>query len=212
MEIPIQAQVECTDGVFGRSVCVLINPIDDHVVDFVAKGDVSPNIEYIVPVGYISETKADAIRLKCSMAELTKMEPFVQTRFIKQNIPDRNMDYVGGMIGMGAFYFLPYVSPEMAVDVPVEELQIPAGESAVNRGTRVEAKDGYVGKIDEFVIDPKTDKITHLVLREGHLWGKRDVMIPVSSMDKVEENTVFLKLDKKQVEGLPVFPIQRRWS
>jgi hypothetical protein len=37
-----------------------------------------------------------------------------------------------------------------------------------------------------FVVDPKTGHITHLVLREGHLWGQRDVAIPVNAIERIE--------------------------
>ena len=37
MEIPLQAQVECTDGLCGRSVYVLINPVTDQVTHLVVK-------------------------------------------------------------------------------------------------------------------------------------------------------------------------------
>jgi hypothetical protein len=58
------------------------------------------------------------------------------------------------MLAMGTYYYLLYVTPEITVQVPVEHLQIPPGELVVQRGTRVEAKDGYVGKVDEFVVNP----------------------------------------------------------
>jgi hypothetical protein len=48
-------------------------------------------------------------------------------------------------------------------------------------------------------------------MREGHLWGKKDVAIPVSGIDHYEENTVYLKLSKQQIEALPAVPI-RRWA
>jgi hypothetical protein len=82
----------------------------------------------------------------------------------------------------------------------------------VRRGTRVEATDGYVGQVDEFVVDPGNGHITHLVMREGHLWGKKDVVIPVSAMGDTHTDTVFLKLTKLQIESLPNFPLHRRWS
>ena len=50
MEIPLQAQVECTDGVCGRSAFVLIDPVADQVTHVVVKEDSSPNKEYIVPI------------------------------------------------------------------------------------------------------------------------------------------------------------------
>jgi len=113
---------------------------------------------------------------------------------------------------MGAYYYWPYSGFKRTVNVPVEHRQIPQGELAVRRGTRVEATDGYVGHVDEFVVNPENGHITHLVMREGHLWGKKDVIIPLSAMGDTRKDTVFLKLDKHQVESLPTFPLQRRWS
>ena len=39
MEIPLNAQVECTDGVCGRSAFVLIDPVVDQVANLVVKED-----------------------------------------------------------------------------------------------------------------------------------------------------------------------------
>jgi len=61
----------------------------------------------------------------------------------------------------------------------------------------------------EFLIDPANENITHLVLREGHLWSQKDVTIPVSAIDRIEEDAVYLKLDKHAVEVLPAVPIKR---
>jgi hypothetical protein len=49
-------------------------------------------------------------------------------------------------------------------------------------------------------------------MREGHLWGKKGVIIPVSALDDMRDGIVFLKLDKHQIESLPTFPVTRRWS
>ena len=211
MEIPLQAQVECTDGICGRSVCVLINPVIDQVTHVVVKEDASPNTEYIVPVDFVAETILDTIRLRCSKAKLEKLEPFIKTAFIEEKVPAIDFGYGRGMHGMRSYY-LPYVTADRTVYESVKSQQIPPGELAVRRGTRVEARDGYVGHVDEFVVNPANGHITHMVMREGHLWGKKDVIIPISLVGDTREGTVFLKLDKLQTEFLPTFPLYRRWS
>jgi sporulation protein YlmC with PRC-barrel domain len=178
----------------------------------VVREDSSPNAEYIVPVEVVAETIADTIQLSCSKAELKRMDPFTKTTFIEEKVPDTVLGYGGGMYGMGSYFYMPYVIPDRTVQVPVEQQQIPPGELAVRRGTRVEATDGYVGHVDEFVVNPENGHITHLVMREGHLWGQKDVIIPISAVGNVREETVFLKLDKHQVGALRTFPVHRRWS
>jgi uncharacterized protein YrrD len=212
MEIPLNAQVDCTDGICGRSKYVLINPVTDRVTHLVVKEDTSPNTEYIVPVDMMTETIADTIRLRCSKAKFKKMKPFLKTLVIEEQVPDMNFGYPGGSFGAGSYFYMPYVTPENTVKVEVERQQIPHGELSVQRGTRVEATDGYVGNVDEFVINPRNGHITYLVMREGHLWGQKDVLIPLSAMGDTREDTVFLKIDKSQVESLPTFPVHRRWS
>jgi len=211
MEIPLQAQVECTDGVCGLSMYVLINPLADEVTSLVVR-ETSSNTEYIVPVDVISATIVDTIRLNCSKAELEKMKPFVKTEFIEEKLPVGNIGHAGGMYGMGSYYYLPYVTPEIIVQVPVEHLQILPGELTVQRWTCAEAKDGDVGKVDEFVVNPQTDRITYLVMREGYLWGAKNEIVPLSAVDDSGDDTLFLNMDKHQFESLPTFPVHRLWS
>ena len=213
MNIPLNAQVEYTDGVcwhvVGRSEFVLINPIIDQVTHLVVKEDESPNSEYVVPLEVVTETTADTIRLNCTRAEMEKMKPFIKTQFVEKKLAEYS-EYRGGPYGMGSYY-MPYVTSDITVSVPVERQQIPKGELAVHRGTHVQATDGQVGKVDEFVINPE-NIITHIVMREGHLWGRKDVIIPVSALGETRDDTVFLTLDKQQVESLPSFAVHRHWS
>ncbi|MEJ2208823.1 MAG: PRC-barrel domain-containing protein [Anaerolineae bacterium] len=142
----------------------------------------------------VTATTPDSINLSHTRGELAKLQPFLETEYVQVHLPH----YVGGVYSLaGDFYSDPMV-------VGVKHEQSPAGELAVQRGARVEASDGRVGRVDEFLVDPDTERVTHLVMRKGHLWGKRDVTIPVSAIDHLEENTIYLKLDKDQVGALPV--------
>jgi hypothetical protein len=212
LEIPLNAQVECTDGICGRSEYVVIDPLVDEVTHLVVKQDSAPNTEYVVPIKLISETVVNTLRLRCSKADLETMLPFVKTEYLEEKLPVSNLVFRGGMYGAQSYYYLPYVSSEETVRVPVKHKQIPAWEHSVRRGTRVEALDGYVGTVDEFVVNSKSGHITHLVMRKGHLWGQKDVIIPLSAMGNTVADTVFLKLYKNQIKALPTLPLYRRWS
>src|SRR5665647_3524960 len=100
MDIPLNAQVEYTDGVAwhtaGRCVCVLINPITDQVTHLVVKEDSSPNMEYLVPVDLVAETTVDTIRLHCTKEELEKMDPFIKTTFVEEKLPINTLSYSSG--------------------------------------------------------------------------------------------------------------------
>lgn len=208
MEIPLKAEVSCTDGVYGRSAYVLMNPILDQITHLVVKADASPHTEFIVPIDVISATTDDTIELQCSKAALERMNPFIQTRFIEEPVTEQLLP---GSYGLGSYYYWPYVSSDKMMRVPVEDRQIPLGEVAVQRGTRVEATDGYVGKIDEFLVSPEGGHISHLIMREGHLWGQKDVTIPISAIGKTDEEIMHLNLTKHQIESLPTVAVHRRW-
>jgi hypothetical protein len=44
--------------------------------------------------------------------------------------------------------------------------------------------------------------VTHVLLQEGHLWGSRDVAIPIRALT-VGDNGIALNITKQQVQDLP---------
>jgi len=84
---------------------------------------------------------------------------------------------------------------------------IPPGELEVRRGDPVHATDGEIGRVQGLVIDPGSHHVTHVLLQEGHLWGRKEVSIPVGAVTKIDDR-IELNLTKKQVEGLPPVDIE----
>jgi len=199
MDVPINAKVECKDGPFGRSTHIVLKATNEEVTHLVVSEPGLAGIEYLVPIQQVVEASADSIRLACTHEELQKMPVFRRAEFIPP---------VWNGYGMGSYVMWPYAVPEIVLTTPIEE-QLPADELAVRRGASVFATDGQVGHVDEFLINPKNDRITHLVLREGHLWGQKDVSIPLGQIEHIEADSVYLKLDKAQIEALPAIPIHR---
>ncbi len=208
--IPVDAEVRCTDGTCGRSTCVLINPITKKVTHLVVKAAAAPHKEYIVPVDSVVEATTDLIQLRCAGKDLAYMDPFVKTEFIEENQPITFPVGFGTSAfsyGSGNYVYWPYAVS--TIKEAVERPEIPQGELVIRRGTRVEATDGTVGHVDEFLVQPDTGNITHLVMREGHLWGQKDVSIPISAIRETRDKTVFLNLDTQQVASLPTIPVHR---
>ena len=84
----------------------------------------------------------------------------------------------------------------------VVEHAVPLGEIEVERHESVHAVDGHIGQVEGFVVDPADQKVTHVLLKEGHLWGRRQVAIPVSAVASVDAG-IRLNITKQQVEDLP---------
>jgi sporulation protein YlmC with PRC-barrel domain len=83
---------------------------------------------------------------------------------------------------------------------------IPLGEVAVRRGEHVHATDGDIGQVEGLVIDPRNHHVTHVLLQEGHLWGRKEVAIPISAVTGVEDG-IRLNITKHQVKDLPAVDI-----
>ena len=79
---------------------------------------------------------------------------------------------------------------------------IPLGEVEVRRGDAVHATDGDIGRVQGLVIDPRSHHVTHVLLQEGHLWGRKEVSIPISSVTRVDDG-IWLSITKQDVAGLP---------
>lgn len=204
-DIPIQAKVVCTDGPCGESETVILNPETREVTHVVVKAkDLASGEHHLVPIDQVAETSRDLIRLRCSQAELAQMDLFVETHYThtqKEPTIDWPVDYTTRSVPRATLS-----EPRYAKET-VE--RIPPGELAIRRGTKVAARDGQVGHVGELVVDLQTGHISHMLLEQGHLWGKREITLPVSAIDYVMEDTIYLKLDKKAIAALPAVPVKR---
>lgn len=85
---------------------------------------------------------------------------------------------------------------------------LPLGEVAVRRGEQVHATDGDIGRVQGLVIDARTHHVTHVLLQEGHLWGRKEVAIPIGAVTGVDEG-IRLNLTKQEVQNLPPVDVNR---
>jgi hypothetical protein len=210
MDIPTKATVHCVDGVVGLSTYVIANPINHQITHLVVKS-IRPSFrETLVPVTFVAETTPDLIELNCTRDELDKMEPFEVEEYVRTEVPNYlNWAYV--VTTAGYIPVDPDLPDETVEYVPVTHRNIAPEEIAVQRGARVEATDGYVGQVDELLVNSKNMQVSHLVLNHRHIFEQREITIPVSQIDFFIENTIYLKLDKKGVAELPTTPV-KRWE
>lgn len=200
INIPLNALTYCQDGRCGTSAYVVIDPIKDQVTHLVVRIDESYN-EVLIPIERISQADSTHLLLNCTRGDLTSFPSFLAVHFIEGIYP--YMSYPAGQ-----YMFWPYAILETTEEI---KKQIPPGELPVGKGTKVKALDKTVGEIDEFLVNPETGHITHLVLRKGHFWGQKDVTIPVSLIDHIGETEVVLNIDQDKIGELPTMPIKRKW-
>ena len=196
MGFPINVKVYCSDGQYGKSTAVVVDP-DTEKVLFVSVSDPERMYtEYLVPVSEIARADATKIELNCTKADVEKMKKFAEAEFL--DVPYYGYDSLDGMTDPMANVYRKEIVPE--------------GGVALSKGMSVEATDGFVGNIDELVIEPETGAVTHLIMRTGHIWGSAELSIPVTQIKAVDLLAVYLDRDKDSIETLPAVQIHRHYS
>jgi uncharacterized membrane protein len=202
IDLPTKAEVYCSDGAAGRSTYVIFNPNNHRMTHLVVQSNRPPFDEHLVPVDQVDGTTDTLIRLKCTRKDLYAMKPFECEQYIRTRLPEyltsQSAYPISGMM----------ITTEVDTYIPVKLSNVPAGEMAVKRGARVEATDGPMGQVDELLINSNNMQVTHLVLLERRLLEHREITIPVSQINRVYEDKVYLKLDRQSVEQLPTVPTQ----
>jgi hypothetical protein len=56
--------------------------------------------------------------------------------------------------------------------------------------------------------EPQSHHVTHVLLQEGHLWGRKEIAIPIASVTGVEHG-IRLNISKRDVQALPPVNLDR---
>jgi sporulation protein YlmC with PRC-barrel domain len=212
-DINLGASVQCSDGPCGEATNVIVNPINKKVTHIVVEDKKLPdNPTRIVPIGKVMEATQAQINLSCTINDVALMPAFEITRYVQQTARGK------ALISCHDYFFpyavssssLPrysYIVNNTGYDA-FEAENIPSGELALASGMEIEASDGKVGKLDELVLDSESGEITHLLMLTGHLWGKKEVAVPVSKASSTDGGIIHLKIDKKAVGELPTIPLE----
>jgi sporulation protein YlmC with PRC-barrel domain len=185
MELAVHARVYCTDGHVGDVEGLIVDPSGKRVTHVIVQRKVVARTEYLVPLDWIVEGTAETTRLSRTRQQVEAIKPFVES------------GYEGDAIGR----FVMAIGTSLLPDGFYEGM--PGGELEIHRYARVEAHGRHVGRVDAFVVDPANGHISALVLREGHLWGHQDVIIPAAAIDRLANDAISLALDKGAVAALP---------
>ena len=198
-QFTIGAEASCTDGSCGTLKRLVIDPVARELTHLIIGPEHPPDAARLVPIELV-DAAAAGLQLRCTVAEFAALNPAEETQFIEGSI-----EY--SAYGSKQEVFRPRYSNRGSYGTEVTVDAIPPGELEVRRNDPVHATDGEIGKVQGLVIDPASHHVTHVLLQEGHLWGRKEVAIPVSAVTRVEER-IELSLSKKQVEDLPPVDIE----
>ena len=70
------------------------------------------------------------------------------------------------------------------------------------KGYRIQASDGIVGHVADFIMDDERWVVTQVIIKVGHRLSGSEVAIPTSDIIRIsyDESTVFVKLTVSEVQ------------
>ena len=200
----IGAEANCTDGGCGHLTRVIVDPVARALTHLVISPPLGRGLDRLVPIE-LAEAAPGEVRLRCTRAEFDQLDPAEETEFLPGNfgyVPYGPMEtsawpYYG--LGSAA------MNAEIAVEAPhvVRYDAVPLDEVEIRRGDHVHATDGSIGRVQGLVIEPANHHVTHVLLQEGHLWGRKQVAIPIRAVSAVEPEGIRLSISRSEVEDLP---------
>jgi sporulation protein YlmC with PRC-barrel domain len=209
-EFTIGAGVSCTDGVCGEVSRVVVDPIARAVTHLVVEPEDRRGLGRLVPLDLVDATTGE-VHLRCTLDAFEKLDIAEETQFLPGSVGYANYGpgqslcwpYYGlgaGIVGSDIGFGIGNISQPVTFD------KIPVGEVAVRRGEHVHATDADIGQVQGLVIDPSDRHVTHVLLQEGHFWGRKEVAIPIGAVVGVDDG-IRLNITKKEVQDLPAVDI-----
>jgi sporulation protein YlmC with PRC-barrel domain len=192
----IGADVSCTDGVCGKLSRLVIDPHAGTVTHLVVNDRQFQG--RLVPLSLAGvDASTGQIRLRRTIAEFGKLDPASRTMPLEGGGADpdvRDQDQLQWRSVASTYLADP---PSITYDT------LPSGEVAVHGDEHVHASDGTIGRIQGLVIDSGSHQVTHVLLEEGHVFGRKVVAIPFGAVAGVNQDGIQLNITKQQVKDLP---------
>jgi hypothetical protein len=95
--------------------------------------------------------------------------------------------------------------PEASIGPKLKSTDADLRSTQAVSGYHLQATDGIVGHVCDFLMDDKSWAINQLVVKTGHRFTGKEVQIPINQVERIsyKESTVFVKLTKEAVEKSP---------
>ncbi len=196
----IGSNAVCSDGYSGEVLAVVVDPVTRTVTHVVVEPKGRVGLARLVPLDLVDASPGQ-VRLGCTEAEFKGLEAAEETlaEFVPgypvpvQLLPPGWRGADGPTVEGGA---IPRIPEKETIDI------IPPGEVEERRGDHVHATDGDIGQVRALRIDPGSRQVTHVLVREGPVWDRKDVAIPFDDVAGFDDG-IRLSITRQQVRDLP---------
>ncbi|MEJ2413223.1 MAG: PRC-barrel domain-containing protein [Anaerolineales bacterium] len=193
------------DQKIGELESVIVEPATEEITHLVVrKGGVLNTEDKLVPISLVAQSDKTQIKLHEFEGDVDDLQNYQTSMFVPLD-NYINDDLEGEVIPL--VFYPPLSSPRAysahLTGMPVIKKELPGDEEALREGAEVVGMEGKkLGQVKEVILDPKTDRVTQLLVKEGVLF-KKEYLIPVEWVRSIEENEVDLYVNQNLIENLP---------
>lgn len=191
INLPLAAPVYAGTTLVGHVEHVIVDPSHGRATWLVVRETALPNTLRLVAEKFVTAKTEEGVHLSCDATKVAEMREYVITDYYPPS------------------FFL-HLAADEKCKLPlapsswtVERPATPQGSIALTGHEAVWATDGKVGKLDGVHVEAHTGRVVELLLRQGHLWGAREVVIPAGLVAAYEDGLVRLTVDTAAIGALP---------
>lgn len=203
----IGSSATCSDGPCGTVSRIVVDPVALQLTHLVVEPQHRSGLGRLVPLDLV-QPGLDGVQLHCTLDQFDALPHAEENDFLPGG--SGYADYEAHEL-----YYWPYFGIEGGPDpvtanasAIVTHDTLPPGEVGVRRGDRVHASDGEIGKVEGLVVDPDHGHVTHVLLQEGHLWGRKDVAIPIAVVQRMADG-ITVNMTKHEIGELPAVDLSK---
>lgn len=212
MDIDFGARIDLLDDTHVVLEDVVVDPYDLRLTHLaLSPGGAEPT--RLVPIDDVTDD-AGALRLPRDHAGFIRYPMMNEVSSVRITEPiDPGSEF---NVGVTDVLTLPYYDADLGVRYAPEQTvawhRVPVGEVEIRRRSRVSTSDFLdVGHVEGFVADDQR-RVTHVVIDHGHLFGHRDLVIPLADINEVGNDHVTLLLSRDEVRDLPRAVVRSWWD
>ncbi len=191
----IGAHVDASDGRCGDLARLIFNPTTNVLTHLIVEPGHRDEQARVVPFDLVASASEDVIQLSCTKERYDQLDSAEDVQMLR----DTTGAY-GGFSTTSMYFGVG--RPLGHHPQPMYSDSVPLGEIEIRQGDPVHAKDGPIGEVQALVIDPADHHVTHVLLKEGHVWARKQVAIPIGVANRVDYE-VRVDLTKDEIEALP---------
>jgi uncharacterized protein YrrD len=209
--------VESTDGVVGELAAVVIDPVRRRVTHIVVESSGHHDRARLIAMVAVVNC-GDRVTLSWPTVRVSQAPHVEDTEFLE--FGHRLLSNDEGDVGIVRVLGFPFygsgpldngmgVNPGWTGSLVARVDRLPPGTAEIRRASRVVSSDDHVvGRVDGFVIDP-VNGISNVILERGHLWGHREITIPIRQVASVVSDEIHLRASREEIGRFPSVPFHR---